>query len=133
LTVDVDPYRRTGERVRAVRVNGVPLDTTGARRYAVAGLWFPSEADAVSNCAPCAASGSGITLARAGGEVSDAVDVVVAYLASRPDSTVSPKTGRVRLLRPLPRSPYPFAELQPLRGVGGGPSTAGQKAPPARH
>ena len=39
------------------------------------------------------------------------------YLASQPDSTVSPAVGRVRLLRPLPSSPYRFAEIQPLHGV----------------
>jgi len=136
LAVDVDPFAPAGARVRAARVKGVALDTTGARRYSVAGLWFPSDPDAVSNCGPCVTAGSGIRLISAArGAPKDAVEVVAAYLASRPDSAVAPELGRVRLLRPLPRSPYRFPEIQPLSGVSdrthGG--TAGQKAPRARH
>jgi S-sulfosulfanyl-L-cysteine sulfohydrolase len=137
LTMDVDPYAAIGSRIRDVRVNGVALDTTGARRYSVAGLWFPSEPDAVSNCAPCVTAGAGVRLimaARGGRE--DAVDLVVSYLASRPDSTVSPEIGRVRLVRPLPPSPYRFDEIQPLHGVAdrsARPGTAGQVTRPERH
>jgi len=137
MTVDVDPYAAVGARIRAVRVAGVPLDTTGSRRYAVAGLWFPSEASAVSNCAPCVGAGTGVRLIPGkGGDRADAVEVVADYLAAQPDSAVSPQVGRVRLLRPLPPSPYRFPELQPLHGVGDPSRTtgsAGQKAPSARH
>jgi 2',3'-cyclic-nucleotide 2'-phosphodiesterase (5'-nucleotidase family) len=137
LTVDVDPYAPAGTRIRAVHVAGVPLDTTSGRRYAVAGLWFPSEASAVSNCVPCVGAGASVRLvAGKGGGPADAVEVVAGYLAAQPDSIVEPEVGRVRLVRPLPPSQYRFPELQPLRGVGD-PSrptgTAGQTTPPARH
>jgi 2',3'-cyclic-nucleotide 2'-phosphodiesterase (5'-nucleotidase family) len=134
LTFSADPYARPDARVRDVRVGGAPLDTTGARRYSVAGLWFPSEANAVSNCAPCVAEGVGITLVTsATGGAEDAVDVIAAHLAARPDSTVSPAVGRVRLLHPLPASPYGFDELQPLGGAPPRAGPAGQTGAPARH
>ena len=118
LTMDVDPYARAGARIRNLRLHGAPIDTV-AGRYSVAGLWFPSEPNAVSNCVPCVANGNGVRLVfgRAGAR-QDAVDVVASYLASQPDSTVSPQVGRVRLLKPLPPSPYRFPEIQPLHGVG---------------
>ena len=122
LTLDVEPFARAGSRVRDVKVNGAPLDTTGGRRYAVAGLWFSSESSAVSNCTLCVASGSRLRVLEApGGGREDAVEVVVRYLASRPHRTVSPVVGRVRLLAPLPASPYPFPEIQPLHGAGARP------------
>ena len=137
VTLDVDPYAPAGSRVRRVRVNGAPIDTTGARRYSVAGLWFPSERDAVSNCIPCVSAGRGVRLVTASrGEAEDAVDVVSRYVAAQPDSTISPIVGRVRLLRPLPAPSYLFPEIQPLHGVADRPSrrsTAGQTAPPTRH
>ena len=137
LAVDVDPYAASGSRIRAVRVNGVALDTTGARRYSVAGLWFPSEPNAVSNCIACVTSGKGIRVIPAvDGAREDAVEVVARYLASRPDSSVSPTLGRVRLLRPLPPPLYQFPEIQPLHGAGNRdrkPARAGQTTPPGRH
>jgi len=137
LTIDVDPYARPGMRIRSASMNGAPLDTTGARRYAVAGLWFPSEANAVSNCVPCAGVGSRVrVISSTTSGPEDAVDVVAAYLAAQPDSTVSPAVGRVRLLRPLPPPAYRFAEIQPLHGAGARPNLpghAGQTPPAARH
>jgi sulfur-oxidizing protein SoxB len=137
VTLDVDPDAVPGSRVRNVRVNGVPIDTTGKGRYSVAGLWFPSEPDAVSNCVPCVSAGAGVRLiTSARGERSDAVDVVTSYLSTMPDSTVAPETGRVTLVRPLPSPSYRIPELQPLRGVPNRTSrgsTAGQTAPPTRH
>jgi len=137
LTIDVDPYARPGLRIRSASMNGAPLDTIGARRYAVAGLWFPSEANAVSNCVPCAGVGSRVrVISSTTSGPEDAVDVVAAYLAAQPDSTVSPAVGRVRLLRPLPPPAYRFAEIQPLHGAGARPNLpghAGQTPPAARH
>ena len=137
LAVEVDPYRPSGARLRSVRVNGVPLDTTGARRYSVAGLWFSSEPAAVSNCAVCVSAGEGVRLVEApGGTVVDAVEIVAGYLASLPDSTASPVVGRVRLVRPLPPHLYRFDEIQPLRGASEPaalPGRTGQTAPSARH
>jgi hypothetical protein len=136
LVVDVDPYGADGARLRGVRMNGSPLATTGARRYSVAGLWFPSEPDAVSNCGVCvSAGGVRVVTARNGGRV-DAVEVVAGYLASLPDSMASPVVGRVRLVRPLPPPRYRFDEIQPLRGAGYStlaPRPAGQTRPSARH
>ncbi|HUQ84686.1 MAG TPA: bifunctional metallophosphatase/5'-nucleotidase, partial [Gemmatimonadaceae bacterium] len=137
LRIDVDPYAKTGERIRSASVNGAPLDTTGARRYSVAGLWFQSEPNAVSNCVPCVSSGARLRVIPArDGTREDAVEIVAAYLASQPDSAVSPALGRVRLVRPLPGSSYRFPEIQPLHGagsVGKHASPAGQMTPPARH
>ena len=137
LTLTIDPYAPAGSRVRDVRVNGTAIDTTGVRRYSVAGLWFPSEPDAVSNCGPCVASGSGVRLEKgADGQPEDAVEIVARYLASQPDSMVSPNVGRVRLLRPLPSPSYRFPEIQPLHGVTDRTTrrpSAGQAARPARH
>jgi 2',3'-cyclic-nucleotide 2'-phosphodiesterase (5'-nucleotidase family) len=135
LEIEVEPYRPTGERVRSVRVNGAPLDTTGARRYSVAGLWFASEPRAVSNCGPCVARGAAPRTF--GDEPTDAVEVVARYLASRPDSVASPVLGRVRLLRPLPAPKHGFPVLQPLGGVAAGGArernAAGQRPPPLAH
>jgi hypothetical protein len=118
LTMDVDPYAHVGARIRNVRLRGAPIDTV-AGRYSVGGLWFPSEPNAVSNCVPCVANGSGLRLISSpNGARQDAVDVVASYLASHPDSMVSTLVGRVRLVKPLPPSPYRFAEIQPLHGVG---------------
>lgn len=135
LTFDVDPYQRAGARITNVRVNGVPLETTDARRYVVAGLWFDTEPDAVSNCVPCVAPGTRVRrLESANGGPRDAVDVVADYLASLPDSTVSPVLGRVRLLRPLPPPLHRFPELQPLHGaVAETTETAGHTLRRARH
>ena len=137
LTLDVDPYAPAGTRVRHVRVNGTPMDTTGAVHYSVAGLWFPSEPDAVSNCVPCVGAGLAVRLVPSPtGATQDAVDVVARYIAAQPDSTVTPTVGRVRLLRPLPAPSYRFPELQPLHGVADRatlPSAAGQTAPRTRH
>jgi len=99
----------------------------------VAGLWFPSEVNAVSNCVPCVTAATRLSLVGSRDAGVDAVEVVADYLALRPDSTVAPTLGRVRLLRPLPKSNRPFPTLQPLRGATGGISSAGQTAPPARH
>jgi sulfur-oxidizing protein SoxB len=137
LTLDVDPYAPAGTRVRDVRVNGAPLDTSGAAHYSVAGLWFPSEPDAVSNCVPCVGAGSVVRLVPSPtGATEDAVDVVARYIAAQRDSTVAPAVGRVRLLRPLPAPSYRFPELQPLHGVAERetlPSAAGQTTPRTRH
>ena len=134
VTLDVEPFARAGSRVRDVRVNGVPLDTAATRRYSVAGLWFASESDAVSNCVPCVASGAGVRILETpGGAREDAVEVVVHYLGSRPDSTVSPVVGRVRLLHHLPPSPYRFPEIQPLHGAGQHAAPAGQTPSAWRH
>jgi S-sulfosulfanyl-L-cysteine sulfohydrolase len=137
LTLEVDPYRADGARLRSVLVNGAPLDTTAARRYSVAGLWFPSEPDAVSNCSECVAAGGRVRLVKAPRSgSSDAVEIVAGYLASLPDSTVSPVVGRVRLVRPLPPYLYGFDELQPLHGASDPaplPRRTGQTPPSARH
>ena len=134
LTLDVEPFARAGSRVRDVKVDGVPLDTTGMRRYSVAGLWFSSESEAVSNCVPCVASRARLRiLAAPDGGKEDAVEAVVRYLASLPDSTATPAVGRVRLLHPLPASPYRFPELQPLHGAGGHAAPAGHSTRDGRH
>jgi len=134
ITLDVDPYGRDGWRVRNVQVNGVPLDTTGATRYSVAGLWFPSEPDAVSNCVPCVSTGAGMrTISVRTGGREDAVEVVAGYLASLRDSTVSPGVGRVRLLKPLPRPRFRFEEIQPLHGALPRAEPAGQTPRETRH
>ena len=132
LSLDVEPYDQPGSRVRNVRVAGVALDT--ARRYSVAGLWFASEPDAVSNCSTCVSAGTHVTtVASPEGTPADAVDVIARYLASRPDSTVSPVLGRVRLLHPLPAPVYSFPEIQPLHGASSRPHAAGQMPPGTRH
>jgi 2',3'-cyclic-nucleotide 2'-phosphodiesterase (5'-nucleotidase family) len=137
LEVDVDPYRAAGRRIRRVRVSGTPIDTTDARRYSVAGLWFPSEPDAVSNCGACVAPGNTVRVVKASnGQHADAVEVVADYLASLPDSMAAPVVGRVRLLRPLPARRYRFDEIQPLRGASESlavPEPAGQTRRSGRH
>jgi 2',3'-cyclic-nucleotide 2'-phosphodiesterase (5'-nucleotidase family) len=137
LALEVDPYRADGARLRSVLVNGAPLDTTAGQWYSVAGLWFPSEPDAVTNCTECVGAGGRVRLVKAPRSGSpDAVEIVAAYLASLPDSTVSPVVGRVRLVRPLPPHLYRFDELQPLHGASEPvtlPHRTGQTPPSARH
>ena len=123
LDITVDPYRPAGQRARDVRLAGVPLDTTGARRYSVAGLWFPTEPRAVSKCAPCVSSAARIDVIGLSGAAAadstgiDAVEIVARHLAGLPDSTVAPTTGRVRMQRPLPAPAHGFPVLQPLSGA----------------
>jgi hypothetical protein len=66
----------------------------------------------------------------------DAVEVVTRYLAGLPNRTTAPKTGRLKLTKPIPAASFGSPEIQPWLGVT--PSTppspaAGAVEPPGRN
>ena len=116
LTLDLDPYRATGFRVSNIRVGGKPLDPEAV--YSYAGYWYADDPDDVNGCECPRVPGTFIRLVRGeSGEILDATDIVVRYLASLPNKTADPQLHRVRLLKPLPKPLYGFPELQPLHGA----------------
>ena len=47
----------------------------------------------------------------------DAVEVVARYLASLPNRTTTPRTGRLKLVKPVPAASFGSPEIQPWRGA----------------
>ena len=47
----------------------------------------------------------------------DAVEVVVRYLGGLPQRTTAPKTGRLKLIQPMPAASFGSPEIQPWRGA----------------
>ncbi|MEK8089058.1 bifunctional UDP-sugar hydrolase/5'-nucleotidase [Thermithiobacillus plumbiphilus] len=116
LTFDFDPYQATGFRVSNIRVNGKPLDPEAAYEYA--GYWYGNDPNMVNGCECPRLPGTFIRVVKDdSGEALDATEVVVRYLASLPNRTVTPQLKRIRLMQPLPKPLYGFPELQPLRGA----------------
>ncbi|MCP4701051.1 MAG: bifunctional metallophosphatase/5'-nucleotidase [Gammaproteobacteria bacterium] len=111
LRYDLDPYNEFGHRVSNLRVNGDPIDLE--KMYSVAGYWylenpswinrFPAEKLRI--------------LKNAYGGVVDATEIIAYYLQSLPDKTADTQTGRVRLLKPLPKPIAGNREIQPLKGI----------------
>jgi hypothetical protein len=72
------------------------------------------------------------------GQPLDGVEVVVRYLAGLPNKTTAPRTGRLKLVKPLPVARFGSEEIQPWRGVAQpapastGPGTAALPAPAPR-
>src|SRR5262245_49802418 len=129
LRADIDPYAKQGERATNIRVfdraskNWKPLDT--AADYTYASYYYARDPDLI-NTVP---AGAISVLKDTDGEPFDGVDVVVRYLAGLPRNTTAPRTGRLKLLKPLPVAGFGSDEIQPWRGATKPPS-AGTAALP---
>lgn len=121
VSFDLDVYQPYGSRGSNIKVNGVPIDpnatetTPGATAYHVAGYWYADDPDTINNCGNCAA-GTITPLVDEQGNPLDATEIVVRYLNSLPNRTVTPTLHRINLLRPLPAPRYGFPVMQPLQG-----------------
>lgn len=134
LRADIDPYAKQGERASNIRVfdraskNWKPLDT--AAEYTYASYYYARDPDLI-NAVP---AGAISVLKDTDDEPLDGVDVVVRYLAGLPRNTTAPRTGRLKLLKPLPVASFGSDEIQPWRGAtrppSGRPAGAGTVALP---
>jgi 2',3'-cyclic-nucleotide 2'-phosphodiesterase (5'-nucleotidase family) len=120
VTMDLDPYATLvgtvpyaldNGRASNIRVNGDPLVLSKA--YTYASYWYainPGQINVIN--------ASNITVLKDdNGEPLDGAEVVVKYLASQPNKTVSPLLNRTTLTSPLPPYRFGFPEVQPLRGA----------------
>jgi sulfur-oxidizing protein SoxB len=117
LRADIDPYAKQGERASNIRVfdraskDWKPLDP--AADYTYASYYYARDPDLI-NTVPARA----ITVLKdTDGEPLDGVDVVARYLAGLPHNTTAPRTGRLKLIKPLPTPSVGSDEIQPWRGV----------------
>jgi S-sulfosulfanyl-L-cysteine sulfohydrolase len=117
LRADIDPYAKQGERASNIRVfdraskTWKPLDP--AAEYTYASYYYARDPELI-NTVPASA----ITVLKdTDGEPLDGVDVVARYLAGLPHNTTAPKTGRLKLLKPLPAASSGSDEIQPWRGA----------------
>src|SRR5215470_11621445 len=117
LRADIDPYAKQGERASNIRVfdraskDWKPLDP--AADYTYASYYYARDPDLI-NTVP---AGAITVLKDSDGEPLDGVDVVVRYLAGLPHNTTAPRTGRLRLTKPLPAPSLGIDEIQPWHGV----------------
>ena len=88
-----------------------PLDLEAD--YSYASYYYARDPDLI-NTLP--AQGISIVKDKEGRDL-DAVEVVVRYLDGLPQRTTSPKTGRLRLIAPMPAASFGSPEIQPWRGA----------------
>ena len=117
LRAEIDPYAKQGERARNILVadrltNGwKPLDLEAD--YSYASYYYARDPDLI-NTVPAQA----ITVVKdKEGHDLDAVEVVVRYLGGLPQRTTAPKTGRLKLIEPIPAASFGSPEIQPWRGA----------------
>src|SRR5215831_1317096 len=117
LRADIDPYAKQGERAVNISVfdrttkSFKPLDP--AADYTYASYYYARDPDLI-NTVP---AGAISVLKDTDGEPLDGVDVVARYLAGLEHNTTAPKTGRLRLTKPLPAPSLGIDEIQPWHGV----------------
>ncbi|MBI3545842.1 MAG: CHRD domain-containing protein [Gammaproteobacteria bacterium] len=92
------------------------INATTQKQLTVAGYWYADDPGTINNCGACAA-GVITPLVDASGNALDTTEIVVNYLASLPNNYANPVLNRIKLLKPLPTSPYGFPVIQPLQGV----------------
>jgi sulfur-oxidizing protein SoxB len=117
LRADINPYAKPGERAvnisvfdRATR-SFKPLDP--AASYTYASYYYARDPDLI-NTVPA----SDVTVLKdKDGQALDGVEVVARYIAGLPNKTTAPRTGRLKLLKPLPVARLGSEEIQPWRGV----------------
>jgi S-sulfosulfanyl-L-cysteine sulfohydrolase len=125
LRADIDPYAKQGERASNILVFDratkawKPLDP--AAEYTYASYYYARDPDLINTVPARAIS----VLKDNQGEALDGVDVVVRYLAGLEHNTTAPKTGRLKLTKPLPSVGSGNDEIQPWRGVKPRPASAG--------
>ena len=122
VRADIDPYAKSGERASNIVVMErqtkmwKPLDPQAD--YTYASYYYARDPDLI-NVLP--AREISVVKGKDGRDL-DAVDVVVEYLASLPNRTTAPQTGRLKLLKPLPTARFGSPEVQPWRGAAVNPS-----------
>lgn len=117
VRADIDPYAKAGERAKNIQVMDratrawAPLNPEAD--YTYASYYYARDPDLINTVPAQAIS---VVKDKNGGDI-DAVEVVANYLASLPNRTTAPKTGRLKLLKPLPAVSFGSPEVQPWRGV----------------
>jgi S-sulfosulfanyl-L-cysteine sulfohydrolase len=121
LRMTVNPYAGSGQRVSDVVIGGKPLQADATYRYA--SYWYATDPCAVNTIpiAGCTLSDgkpTNIEIVRdADGSPLDGAEFVARHIEGLPNRTINVSVDRTRLLSPLPRYRYGFAEVQPLRGA----------------
>jgi sulfur-oxidizing protein SoxB len=117
LRADIDPYGKQGERATNVRIMDrksnawKPLNPEAD--YTYASYYYARDPDLI-NVVPATDIS---VLKDKRGQPLDAVDVVTHYIAALPNHTTAPKTGRLKLVKPLPSASSASTEIQPWRGA----------------
>ncbi len=117
VRVEIDPYAKAGERAKSIQVIDRrtnawnPLDPE--KDYTYASYYYARDPDLINTVPAQAIS---IVKDKEGRDL-DAVEVVARYLAGLPNRATAPKTGRLKLLQPLPAARLGSPEIQPWRGV----------------
>jgi sulfur-oxidizing protein SoxB len=117
VRAEIDPYAKPGERARSIQVADhltnvwKPLDPEAD--YTYASYYYARDPDLINTVPAQAIS---VVKDKDGREL-DAVEVVTRYLAGLPHRTTSPKTGRLKLIKPIPAASFGSPEIQPWRGV----------------
>ncbi|MEW6731937.1 MAG: 5'-nucleotidase C-terminal domain-containing protein [Acidobacteriota bacterium] len=134
ITFDINPYKAlaltpiSAGRAFNFKVGGVPMvDSDANTIYTYASYFYAADPTLINGVDVI--PGSIMVLTREGllppaqvtpNNVMDATEVVVAYLASLPNKTVTAANTpipRITLVKPLPAPLFGFPEIQPLRGV----------------
>jgi 2',3'-cyclic-nucleotide 2'-phosphodiesterase (5'-nucleotidase family) len=113
LRAELDPDGAKGGRLVSVDVtapDGSWRPLADERTYRFAAIYHPEAPNQLNGLEVAS-----VDLVRDdAGQALDVVEVVRAHLASLPEMTARPTTGRLRLTRPLRRPRYGNPELQPL-------------------
>jgi S-sulfosulfanyl-L-cysteine sulfohydrolase len=117
VRAEIDPYAKAGERARNIMVadrasNGwKALDPEAD--YTYASYYYARDPDLINTTPVRDVS---VVKDEAGRDL-DGVEVVARYLAGLPKRTTSPKTGRLKLIKPAPAASSGSPEIQPWRGA----------------
>jgi 2',3'-cyclic-nucleotide 2'-phosphodiesterase (5'-nucleotidase family) len=132
VTMNLDPYAEKGKRVSGLKIEGAEFKPEETPAYTYASYWYSRDPCLVNviEILECKDEGtpgnpkpSNITvLVDKDGNPMDGTEVVVKYLESLPEKTADTKTGRIKLLKPLPVPPKGFRVIQPLRGANETPA-----------
>jgi len=110
-TYALDPYNEFGLRTSRIRVNGELMDHE--KMYKVAGYWYVDEPSQINRNPALEIK----VLRDKDAGIVDATEVVAYYFRTLPGHLVQPSSGRVKLLRPLPKPIWKNREIQPLKGT----------------
>jgi sulfur-oxidizing protein SoxB len=117
VRAEIDPFAKAGERAGHIMVadrltnTWKPLDPEAD--YTYASYYYARDPDLINTVPAQAIS---IVKDKEGRDL-DAVEVVARYLAGLPQRTTAPKTGRLKLIKPIPAASFGSPEIQPWRGV----------------
>jgi sulfur-oxidizing protein SoxB len=117
VRAEIDPYAKAGERASNIMIADRATNKWKAldpeADYTYASYYYARDPDLI-NTTPV----KDVTVIKDkdGGDL-DGVDVIVRYLASLPHRTISPKAGRLKLVKPMPVAGSGSPEIQPWRGA----------------